>query len=45
MQVIRNRLRKIRSYDAVWHLDSTHDLVKYKFIVSGAVGGHSLRIV
>ena len=35
----------IRRASAIWHLDSTHDLVKHKVVVIVATCGHRCRIV
>ena len=39
MDVIRRRMLRNRSANAVWNLDSTHKLVTHNFSVSGAVDG------
>ena len=41
MDVIRRRTHKNRITTAVWYLDPTYELVKYKFIFSSAADGRS----
>ena len=45
MDTIRRRTYKNRSSNAVWHVDSTHKLFKYKCIASSSAGRCSWHVM
>ena len=45
MDVFRRQMSNIRSANVVWHIGSTHELVKHMFVASVAVDGHTRRVM
>ena len=45
MSVIRRRQYQTRTANSMWHLDSTHKLIHWRFITSGCVDGLSRKVI
>ena len=41
LTTIRRRVYHVESPNSVWHIDGNHKLIKYKFVIHGAVDGFS----
>ena len=42
---IRHREHRTRTSNSTWHMDATHELTHWHFVISSAVGGHSKMIM
>ena len=45
MNPIRRRTYNTRTANSMWHIDSTHKLIHWRFVISGAVDGYSRMII
>ena len=45
MSPITRRHYETRTANSMWHLDSTHKLIHWRFITSGCVDGYSRKII